>query len=140
MKSVWLKVISRAFQQAKVSALCLYGQWTTHTLRMPHLTFQQAFTGGRFHQCLMVTKSVLGPFYLKERCPELKGYHCTKNCIYTNLLGANVVQKSANQEKIKGKDGKYCICILVYMGLQIRGQMRSSYINRSLHFFASYLQ
>ena len=42
-------------------------------------------------------------------------YHCTKNWIYTNLLGANIVQKSANEEEVKIKDGKYCICITVYM-------------------------
>ena len=40
-----------------------------------------------------------------------------KNKIYTNLLGANMVQKSANEEEIKGKNGKYRICILVYIGL-----------------------
>ena len=41
----------------------------------------------------------------------------TKNQIYTNLLGANTVQKSANEEEIKGKDGKYRISIPVYIGL-----------------------
>lgn len=42
-------------------------------------------------------------------------YHCTRNWIYTNLLGANIVQKSANEEEVKIKDGKYRICITVYM-------------------------
>ena len=45
----------------------------------------------------------------------------TKNWIYTNLLWANTVQKSANEEEIKGKDGKYRISIPVFTGLQIRG-------------------
>ena len=27
-----------------------------------------------------------------------------------NLLMVNMVQKSANYEEIKGKDGKYCVC------------------------------
>ena len=36
--------------------------------------------------------------------------HCTKNWIYTNLLGANMVQKSANEGEIKSNDGKNCIC------------------------------
>ena len=43
--------------------------------------------------------------------------HSAKNKIYTNLLGANMVQKSANEEEIKGISGKYCICIPVYIGL-----------------------
>ena len=37
--------------------------------------------------------------------------------IYANLLSANAVQKSANEEEIEGKDGKYRICIPAYMGL-----------------------
>ena len=41
-------------------------------------------------------------------------YPCTKNWIYTNLLGANIVQKSANEEEVKIKDGKYRSCITVY--------------------------
>ena len=41
---------------------------------------------------------------------------CTKNWIYTNLLSANMVQKSANEEEIGGKDGKWGIGIPVYMG------------------------
>ena len=41
-------------------------------------------------------------------------YPCTKNWIYTNFLGANIVQKSANEEEVKIKDGKYRICITVY--------------------------
>ena len=37
---------------------------------------------------------------------------------YTNLLGANMVQKGAITEEIEqGKDGKYHICIPVYTGL-----------------------
>jgi len=44
-------------------------------------------------------------------------YWCTKSKIYTNLLGANMVRKSGSEEEINGKDGKYCICIPVYMGL-----------------------
>ena len=39
---------------------------------------------------------------------------------------ANKVQKSANYEKITGKDGKYRIYLLVYIGLKIRGPMRTS--------------
>ena len=42
-------------------------------------------------------------------------YHCTKNWIYTNCLGANIVQKRANEEESKIKDGKYRICIPLYM-------------------------
>ena len=34
-----------------------------------------------------------------------------------NLLMVNMVQKSANYEEIKGKDGKYCVCNPVYIGL-----------------------
>ena len=34
-----------------------------------------------------------------------------------NLLMVNMVQKSANYEEIKGKDGKYCVCNQVYIGL-----------------------
>ena len=40
-----------------------------------------------------------------------------KNCVGKNLLGANMVQKSANEEEIKGKDGKYRICFPVYTGM-----------------------
>ena len=43
--------------------------------------------------------------------------HFTKNKIYTNLLGANMVQRSANEEEIKGKHSKYRTFIAVYMGL-----------------------
>ena len=35
--------------------------------------------------------------------------HFTKKCIYTNLLGANMVQRCANEGEIKSKDGKYRI-------------------------------
>ena len=42
---------------------------------------------------------------------------CTKNWIYTNLLSVKIVQKSANEEEIGGKDGKSGIGIPVYMGL-----------------------
>ena len=42
-------------------------------------------------------------------------YHYTKNWIYTNFLGANIVQKSANEEEVKIKDRKFRICITVYM-------------------------
>ena len=36
----------------------------------------------------------------------------------TNFLGANMVQKGVIKEEIKqGKDGKYHICIAVYIGL-----------------------
>ena len=34
-----------------------------------------------------------------------------------NLLMVNMVQKSATYEEIKGKDGKYCVCNPVYIGL-----------------------
>ena len=34
-----------------------------------------------------------------------------------NLLLVNMVQKSANYEAIKGKDGKYCFSNPVYIGL-----------------------
>ena len=45
-------------------------------------------------------------------------HHCTKNWIYTNLLGVNMVQKSANQREIKSKDSKYRIFgLTVYMGV-----------------------
>ena len=33
------------------------------------------------------------------------------------LLMVNMVQKSANYVEIKGKDGKYCVCNPVYIGL-----------------------
>ena len=39
--------------------------------------------------------------------------HCTKNYIFTNLFGANVVQKSAKDEE----GGKYRICLPVFMEL-----------------------
>lgn len=39
--------------------------------------------------------------------------HCRKTWINANLLGANVVQKSANQREIRSKDGKFCICLPV---------------------------
>ena len=38
---------------------------------------------------------------------------------YTNLLGANMVQKSAEEEEIKYKGSKYRIYIPVYMELHI---------------------
>ena len=41
-------------------------------------------------------------------------YPCTKNWINTNFLGEDIVQKSANEEEVKIKDGKYRICITVY--------------------------
>ena len=43
--------------------------------------------------------------------------HFTKKCIYTNLLGANMVQRCANEGEIKSIDGKYRISLPVYMGL-----------------------
>ena len=42
---------------------------------------------------------------------------------YTNLLGANMVQKSAKEEEIKDKGSKYRIYIPVYMELHIWEQM-----------------
>ena len=38
-----------------------------------------------------------------------------KNWIFTNLPGANMVQKSANQMEIKSKDGKYRICLQAFL-------------------------
>ena len=35
-----------------------------------------------------------------------------------------MVQKSANEGEIKSKDGKYHICLPVYMGVKILGKMR----------------
>ena len=43
--------------------------------------------------------------------------HFTKKWIYTNLLGANMVQKCANQGEIKSKEGKYRISLPVSFGL-----------------------
>ena len=63
-------------------------------------------------------------------------YHCTKNWIYTNLLGANIVQKSANEEEVKFKDGKYC----KFVGkCAIYNLLICRLFNLSLHFFALYL-
>ena len=56
--------------------------------------------------------------------PKLPHKHCTKNWIYTNLLGVNMVQKSANYGEIKSKDGKYRICLPVYMGVLSLEQIR----------------
>ena len=56
--------------------------------------------------------------YIDEIMPTvIKKLHCTKNWIYSNLLGANMLQKSANKWEIKSKDAKCRICLTVYMGL-----------------------
>ena len=47
----------------------------------------------------------------------VRNIHYTKNWIYSKLLGANMLQKRANKEEIKSKDGKCRICLRVYMGL-----------------------
>lgn len=56
-------------------------------------------------------------FLSKWICIFFAVAHSLKNKIYTNLLGSNMVQKSANEEENKGKNGKYRIYIPVYMGL-----------------------
>ena len=53
---------------------------------------------------------------------RVRTHNCAKfimheKVVLQNLLMVNMVQKSANHEEIKGKDGKYCVCNPVYIGL-----------------------
>ena len=58
--------------------------------------------------CLMLRIFNRKPVFVDDDKPDT---------LAQTLLGANMVQKSANDWEIKAKDGKYRIFIPVYMGL-----------------------